>query len=146
MSKSYILKNGLIATFDDQDNKPRTFRADVHVKDTIIADIGLNIAVPAGVEVINCTNKWIAPGMVDTHRSEQRSSTKKVVLSNRLQTHVDGRSQGVTVRVGCPDLMEIKYSQFVGIVGFSQSILLRIVGGFSIIGSHMMGLSIITFS
>lgn len=64
---SYILRNGLIATFTKA-NEPCAFRADILVEGSMIAAIGEQLSAPAGAEVIDCTNKWITPGMVDTHR------------------------------------------------------------------------------
>ncbi|CAL1700239.1 unnamed protein product [Somion occarium] len=67
MSTSYLFKGGLIATFDSE-NKPRTFKADILVENDIIARIDQEITADASVQVVDCTGRWITPGMVDTHR------------------------------------------------------------------------------
>ena len=64
---SYLLKGGIVATFT-KENEARAFKADVLVVDSIIDQIGEDLAVPDGAEVFDCTNKWITPGFIDTHR------------------------------------------------------------------------------
>ena len=64
----YLLKDGTVATFVQATNEPRTFRADVLVDGSTIAEIKEHIDAPLGVEVIDCKDKWITPGFVDTHR------------------------------------------------------------------------------
>lgn len=66
---SYLLKGGLIATFTK--DGPRTLKADVLIESSTITKIEENLPNIPGVETIDCTNKWITPGMVDTHRYEQ---------------------------------------------------------------------------
>ncbi|KAI0638483.1 Metallo-dependent hydrolase [Trametes polyzona] len=67
MSK-YLLKGGTVVTFVKGEDKPRVYKADVLVEGTTISRIEQNIEPPQGAEVVNCENKWIAPGFVDTHR------------------------------------------------------------------------------
>ena len=64
---SYLLKGGTIATFT-KDNTPRAFAADVLVEGSTITQIGSNIAAPSGAEVVDCSGRWVVPGMIDTHR------------------------------------------------------------------------------
>ncbi|OCH94294.1 Metallo-dependent hydrolase [Obba rivulosa] len=63
----YLLKGGIVATFTNK-NKPTSYRADVLVEGSTITKIAENIDAAPGVEVVDCTGKWITPGMVDTHR------------------------------------------------------------------------------
>lgn len=77
MSTSYLLKGGIVATYG-ADNKPHAFKADVLVEDSVIVKIDANISAKAGVDVIDCTDKWITPGMVDTHRHVWMSILKGV--------------------------------------------------------------------
>lgn len=65
---SYLLKNGLIATFTIGSDRPIVFKSDVLVHGSNITQIAENITAKDGVTVIDCKGKWIAPGMVDTHR------------------------------------------------------------------------------
>ena len=64
---SYLLQHGTIATWT-KDNQAHAFKADVLVENSVITKIGENLAVLNDAEVIDCTGKWIAPGMIDTHR------------------------------------------------------------------------------
>nr|VWO97269.1 1-acyl-sn-glycerol-3-phosphate acyltransferase (EC [Ganoderma boninense] len=64
----YLLKGGTIATAVQGSDEPRVFKADVLVEGDTITRIEESIAPEAGVEVINCQDKWITPGFVDTHR------------------------------------------------------------------------------
>ncbi len=64
---SYLLKGGVVATFT-KDNKPVAFSADILVEGSVISNIGEGLTAPSGVEVIDCTERWICPGMIDTHR------------------------------------------------------------------------------
>ena len=64
---TYVLKGGIVATWT-KENEARAFKADVLVEGTTITQIAEDIAAPSGAEVIDCTNKWITPGFVDTHR------------------------------------------------------------------------------
>ncbi|KAI0700735.1 Metallo-dependent hydrolase [Cytidiella melzeri] len=62
----YILKGGTIATFTK--DGPQTFKSDVLVHGSTIHKIAEDIPVTQGIEVIDCKNKWISPGFIDTHR------------------------------------------------------------------------------
>ncbi|QXC60955.1 amidohydrolase family protein [Aquihabitans sp. G128] len=42
-------------------------RADVLVRDGIVAQIGLDLPVPDGATVVDATGKWVTPGFVDLH-------------------------------------------------------------------------------
>ena len=64
---SYLLKGGIVATYT-KDNEARFFQADVLVEDSIITQVGEGLTAPHDAETIDCTNKWITPGFVDTHR------------------------------------------------------------------------------
>ncbi|EMD40540.1 hypothetical protein CERSUDRAFT_91268 [Gelatoporia subvermispora B] len=64
---AYLLKGGIIATFTSE-NKAVSYKADVLVEGSTITKIAAKIDATPGVEVLDCTDKWITPGMVDTHR------------------------------------------------------------------------------
>ncbi|TFK35342.1 Metallo-dependent hydrolase [Crucibulum laeve] len=70
---SILLRNGLLATFTKKDGvttTPSAHRADVLIQgDKITAtDKPRSLDPPDEALVIDCTDKWIAPGFVDTHR------------------------------------------------------------------------------
>ncbi|KAI9064838.1 composite domain of metallo-dependent hydrolase [Trametes sanguinea] len=68
MASKYLLKGGTVATCVQGSDAPQVYKADVLVEGNTITRIGQDIAPEAGVEVIDCENKWITPGFVDTHR------------------------------------------------------------------------------
>ena len=63
----YLLKGGIVATWT-KENQSRAFKADVLVEGSTIVQIEENINAGPNVEVIDCTDKWITPGFVDTHK------------------------------------------------------------------------------
>lgn len=66
-SKDTLLKNGTVIVHEADDHA-KAIHADVLVQGNKIVDIGPNIAVPNRAEVIDCTDKIVAPGFIDTHR------------------------------------------------------------------------------
>ncbi|KAI0751091.1 Metallo-dependent hydrolase [Daedaleopsis nitida] len=68
MTTKYLLKGGTVATCVQGSDEARVYKADVLVEGTTITRIEPNIEPVPGVEVIDCKNKWITPGFVDTHR------------------------------------------------------------------------------
>lgn len=41
--------------------------SDVYIKNGKIVEVGPNLQIPAGVQVINATDKLVIPGGIDTH-------------------------------------------------------------------------------
>ncbi|KAI0089092.1 Metallo-dependent hydrolase [Irpex rosettiformis] len=66
MGTAYLLKDGTVATWTD--NGAKTYKADVLIEGSTITEIAENISPRPGVETIDCKNKWISPGFIDTHR------------------------------------------------------------------------------
>ena len=64
---SLLLKNGTVIVHEANDHA-KGIKADVLVQGNKIARIEPSIAASSGVECIDCTDKIIAPGFVDTHR------------------------------------------------------------------------------
>jgi imidazolonepropionase-like amidohydrolase len=56
-----LIRGGEIVT-----NLDRYFR-DIYVEGEFVTEIGTNIAVPSGTEVIDATGKLIFPGFIDPH-------------------------------------------------------------------------------
>lgn len=52
-------------------NEDRSALADVYVEDGLIRAVGLNLAIPGGVRVIDATDKLLLPGGIDTHTHMQ---------------------------------------------------------------------------
>lgn len=58
---SLLIKNGEVVTAD------KRMKADVYVEDETITEIGENLSVPDGTEVIDATSKHVFPGFIDPH-------------------------------------------------------------------------------
>src|SRR6187431_1099222 len=58
-----LIKNGTVITI----TKGTLENTDVLVKDGKVSQIGKNIAAPAGYKVIDATNKFVMPGIIDAH-------------------------------------------------------------------------------
>jgi len=56
-----VIKNGEIITSDSR------YKADIYVEDETITQIGKNLPVPPGAEVIDATGKYVFPGFIDPH-------------------------------------------------------------------------------
>jgi len=56
-----LIKNGEIVTATER------FVSDIYCADETITSIGSNLSVPAGVEVIDATGKYVFPGFIDPH-------------------------------------------------------------------------------
>jgi imidazolonepropionase-like amidohydrolase len=66
MTTTYLLKGGVVATWTK--DGARTYKSDVLIQGSTITNIAEDIPVSPEVEVIDCKDKWIAPGFIDTHR------------------------------------------------------------------------------
>jgi len=56
-----LIKNGEIITADSR------YFADIYIEDETISQIGHNLEVPAGTEVIDAEGKYVFPGFIDPH-------------------------------------------------------------------------------
>lgn len=66
-SSSLLLKNGTVIVHDTNDHAAG-IKTDLLVRGNKIVEIAPNISAEDGVEVIDCQDKIIAPGFLDTHR------------------------------------------------------------------------------
>ena len=51
-------------------------RADLYIEGNCIKTVGLDISVPSSTEIIDCANKVLSPGFVDTHHHVWQSQLK----------------------------------------------------------------------
>jgi imidazolonepropionase-like amidohydrolase len=64
-----LLKDGLVLTYKNKEPGPHAFQADVLIENGRIKAVEPNIqASGPGIEVFDCSGKWITPGQIDTHR------------------------------------------------------------------------------
>lgn len=59
-----LIRGGTV--YDGSGQRPG-LRADVLVRDGIVAQIGIDLAVPEGAEVVDATDRWVVPGFIDLH-------------------------------------------------------------------------------
>ncbi len=59
-----LIRGGTV--FDGSGQRPG-LRADVLVRDGIVAQIGLDLPAPEGATVVDATGRWVTPGFVDLH-------------------------------------------------------------------------------
>lgn len=67
MVSKTLLKNGTVVCHGAND-VAQGIKADLLIEDDKITQIAPHISVSEGCNVIDCTNKLIAPGFIDTHR------------------------------------------------------------------------------
>ena len=58
-----LIKNGKIYTMEND----QVLTGDILVNDGKIVEVGENIAVPEGTEMIDATGKLVFPGFIDAH-------------------------------------------------------------------------------
>jgi cytosine/adenosine deaminase-related metal-dependent hydrolase len=78
MDPALLLKDGVVLIYDDTKEYFKPVATDVLVKDGIIDSIKTGIVAPAGCRVINCSNKILSPGFVDTHNHHWESPLKGI--------------------------------------------------------------------
>ncbi len=98
-SKDYLLQNGSIIDLE----KKKIFQGDIFIKDKIIQKIGKNLSKESieGVKIIDCTNLYISPGLVDmrVNISEPGFEHKETIKS----ASKSASSGGITSMVCMPN-------------------------------------------
>ena len=74
-SSQLLLKNGLVLIHDSQNHVVPT-RADVLIEGGTITKIGSGFEATEGAEVVDCTDKIVSPGFVDTHHHGWQTQLK----------------------------------------------------------------------
>lgn len=74
-SSTLLLKGGTVLTHGADDHiKP--IKADLLIEGNKIVKIAKDISIPDGAQVIDCTDKILSPGFVDTHHHVWQSALK----------------------------------------------------------------------
>ena len=73
---SYLLLSGGTVLVHDDKDKISSIHADVLIKDTRILKIAPNIPAPETCEILDCTDKIVSPGFIDTHHHVWQSALK----------------------------------------------------------------------
>ena len=77
MTKTWIIKNAhTILTMDD--TRRELNGHDILLRDGVIAEIGENLSVPEGAEIVDAQNAVVTPGLVNTHHHLYQSLTRAV--------------------------------------------------------------------
>jgi cytosine/adenosine deaminase-related metal-dependent hydrolase len=77
MTKTWIIKNAhTILTMDD--TRRELNGHDILLRDGVIAEIGENLSVPAGAEIVDAQNAVVTPGLINTHHHLYQSLTRAV--------------------------------------------------------------------
>ena len=77
MTKTWIIKNAhTILTMDDTRRELNSH--DILLRDGVIAEIGENLSIPLGAEIVDAQNAVITPGLVNTHHHLYQSLTRAV--------------------------------------------------------------------
>lgn len=87
MSRPLLLKGGTVIVHDAQD-KAKGIKADLLVRGNKIAEISPNIKAPSEAEVVDCQDKIIAPGFIDTHRHMWNTALRGRHGDNLLQDYI----------------------------------------------------------
>ncbi|CAN9112683.1 unnamed protein product [Alternaria alternata] len=94
MAPNVLLLQGGIALIHDANNHIVPTRSDILVEDGKIKRIAPEITSSQGVETIDCTNKIISPGFVDTHRHGWQTQLKgRHANEGLIKYMVTGNSQ-----------------------------------------------------
>lgn len=78
MDRTLLLKDGIALIYDDAKEHFNPVATDILIKNGIIDSIKTKIVAPAGCRVINCSNKILSPGFVDTHNHHWESPLKGI--------------------------------------------------------------------
>lgn len=82
-----LLKNGVVIIHEASDNA-KGVKSDVLIEGDRIAQIAPDITPSTGVEVIDCTDKIIAPGFIDTHRHMYNTALRGMHANDLLPDYL----------------------------------------------------------
>jgi cytosine/adenosine deaminase-related metal-dependent hydrolase len=87
MATRTLLKNGVVVVHGPRDDA-KGVKSDVLIEGDRIAQIAADITPSAGVEVIDCTDKIIAPGFIDTHRHMYNTALRGMHANDLLPDYL----------------------------------------------------------
>lgn len=100
MASSILLKKGTLLIHEN--DVIRTERKDLLIENSIISKIDNNIEPPQSAEVIDCSEKIISPGFIDTHHHVWQSCLKGTHADQTLVDYFwDGQSLSDNNTVSC---------------------------------------------
>lgn len=72
---SYLLKNGTVLLHDDNE-RVQVANTDILIEGNKISKIGKDITAASSATIIDCTDKIISPGFIDTHHHVWQTQLK----------------------------------------------------------------------
>ena len=100
-----LLRNGTILTFDDKTQSIKVLRnASLLIIGDEIADIGEDIDVPENAELIDISDRIVAPGMVNTHTHMWQTAYRTMGPNKTLAEYFSIASQfSPAIKLFSPD-------------------------------------------
>lgn len=91
---SKLFRNGTILTFDETTQSVKVLRnASLLVKDDKVAAIGENVDAPSNAETIDCTEKVLSPGFINTHSHMWQTAMRTLAPNTTLAEYFTSYSQ-----------------------------------------------------
>ena len=87
MADKTLLKNGVVI-IHQADDSAKGVKADLLIEGDRISQIEANISPSAGVRVVDCTDKILAPGFIDTHRHMYNTALRGMHGDNLLSDYL----------------------------------------------------------
>jgi len=104
MSPRSILLRGATVLIHDQDDHVHAVGADLLIEGNLIAKIEAGIEVGPGVEIIDCVDKILSPGFIDTHHHVWQTLLKGRHANQLLVDYMPpGKSPSVNLGCGVTD-------------------------------------------
>ena len=95
--KNILLKNGVVLIHDAENHVVPT-QTNILIENGKIAKIGSDIEASDGAEVIDCTDKIVSPGFVDTHHHGWQTQLKGRHANEQLLEYMVTGGYGEKVR------------------------------------------------
>jgi cytosine/adenosine deaminase-related metal-dependent hydrolase len=99
-SKTILLKNGTVLVHDVKTNVIPTVTS-VLIEDGKIVEVADDIEPSGAVEVVDCTNKIISPGFIDTHHHGWQTQLKGRHANEQLLAYMVTGTRGLTLNTWC---------------------------------------------
>lgn len=96
--RQILLQNGVVIIHDERD-RASPVQADILIKGNKIERISATIRAEPGMEVLDCKNKIVAPGFIDTHRHMWSTALRGRHGDDLMEDYVSrGRHRTTTYR------------------------------------------------